>query len=135
GIVRSLGGRDAEIDVNGKRMRARVAELRKVGGPVQPPKPSVTVVAASAGGGLEPSSGDLNVIGCTVDEALERTDRFLDAALVQERTSVRVIHGHGTGRLREALHGYLRRHPMVVRHAPAPHEQGGSAVKIGRAHD
>ncbi len=130
GIVRSLGGRDAEIDVNGKRMRARVAELRKVGGPVQPPKPSVTVVAASAGGGLEPSSGDLNVIGCTVDEALERTDRFLDAALVQERTSVRVIHGHGTGRLREALHGYLRRHPMVVRHAPAPHEQGGSAVTV-----
>ncbi len=130
GVVRSLSGRDAEIDVNGKRMRARVADLRKVGGPVQPPRPSVTVVAPGAGDGLQTPSGDLNVIGCTVDEALDRADKFLDAALVQERTSVRVIHGHGTGRLREALHGFLRRHPMVVRHAPAPHEQGGSAVTV-----
>lgn len=130
GTVRVLSGRDAEIDVHGKRMRARVADLRKVGGPVEAARPSVTVIAPSGGDGLTTPSGDLNVIGCTVDEALDRADKFLDAALVQERTSVRVIHGHGTGRLRAALDGFLRRHPMVVRHAPAPHDHGGSAVTV-----
>lgn len=130
GIVRSLGSRDAEIDVNGKRMRARVADLRKVGGPVQAARASVTVMAPSGGDGLTVPGGDLNVIGCTVDEAIDRADKFLDAALMQERRSVRLIHGHGTGRLREALHGFLRRHPLVVRHAAAPHEQGGSAVTV-----
>jgi DNA mismatch repair protein MutS2 len=132
GIVRALAGRDAEIDVHGKRMRTRVTDLRKVGGPVQASRPAVTVTtaagtASSGGGG---GTGDLNVIGCSVDEAIERADKFLDAALMQELRTVRVIHGHGTGRLRQALSGFLGRHPMVVRHAPASNDQGGSAITV-----
>jgi DNA mismatch repair protein MutS2 len=130
GIVRALGGRDAEIDVNGKRMRARVADLRKVGGPVQAARPAVTVMARTGSDVTPQGGGDLNVIGCTVDEAIDRADKFLDAAVMQERRTVRVIHGHGTGRLRQALSGYLGRHPLVVRHAPAPNDQGGSAITV-----
>ncbi len=132
GIVRALTGRDAEIDVHGKRMRTRITDLRKVGGPVQASRPAVTVVTiaagSSSGGGSR--SGDLNVIGCSVDEAIDRADKFLDAALMQELRTVRVIHGHGTGRLRQALSGFLGRHPMVIRHAPAPNDQGGSAITV-----
>jgi DNA mismatch repair protein MutS2 len=130
GIVRAIGGRDAEIDVNGKRMRARVADLRKVGGPVQAARPAVTVVARTGSDIGPQGGGDLNVIGCTVDEAIDRADKFLDEAIMQERRTVRVIHGHGTGRLRQALSGYLGRHPLVVRHAPAPNDQGGSAITV-----
>jgi DNA mismatch repair protein MutS2 len=129
GVVTSIAGRDAEVDVNGKRMRSRVADLRKVGGATRPAAPAVSVRLASRG---EKTAGgtDLNVIGCTVDEAIDRTDKFLDEAALQELRTVRVIHGHGTGRLRQALSGYLNGHPLVLRAAPAPNDMGGSAVTL-----
>ena len=49
---------------------------------------------------------------------------------MQELRTVRVIHGHGTGRLRRALSGYLSAHPLVLRAAPAPNDLGGSAVTV-----
>ena len=61
----------------------------------------------------EDAAGDLNVIGCTVDEALSRTARFLDETILLEQRTVRIIHGYGTGQLRRALAEYLRSHPLV----------------------
>jgi DNA mismatch repair protein MutS2 len=129
GVVTALAGRDAEVDVNGKRMRVKVSGLRTLGGATQPAAPNVRVTLA-ARGERSGSGGDLNVIGCTVDEAIERADKFLDEAAMQELRTVRVIHGHGTGRLRQALGGYLNAHPLVLRAAPAPNEMGGSAVTL-----
>jgi DNA mismatch repair protein MutS2 len=73
---------------------------------------------------------DLNVIGCSVDEALGRVDRFLDEALLADGRLLRVIHGHGTGQLRRAIGDYLHQHPLVARCQPAPPEQGGSGVTV-----
>ncbi len=129
GVLRSLSGRDAEVDVNGKRMRVKVDELRKVGGAVGPAAPAVTVRLAATGDRVG-RGADLNVIGCTVDEAIDRADKFLDEAAMQELRTVRVIHGHGTGRLRQALSGYLNTHPLVLRATPAPNDMGGSAVTL-----
>ncbi len=129
GVVTSLSGRDAEVDVNGKRMRVRLGELRRVGGAPTAPAPAVTVRLA-ARPEKSGTGADLNVIGCTVDEAIDRADKFLDEAAMQELRTVRVIHGHGTGRLRQALSGYLTGHPLVLRAAPAPNEMGGSAVTL-----
>lgn len=129
GVVRGLAGRDAEVDVNGKRMRARLSELRRIGGATAPAAPAVTVrMAARADTAV--AATDLNVIGCTVDEAIDRTDKFLDEAAMQDVRTVRVIHGHGTGRLRQALSGYLSAHPLVLRAAPAPSDKGGGAVTL-----
>jgi DNA mismatch repair protein MutS2 len=130
GIVRSLHDREAEIDVRGKRLRAKVDELRVV-------VPAETVAAQAprvhVHVDLQPREGaltELNVIGCHVDEALTRTGKFLDAALVTELRSVRVIHGYGTGQLRRALASYLETHPFVAHFAPAPPEQGGGGVTV-----
>ena len=57
-------------------------------------------------------------------EAIERTDKFLDQAVLSELREVRVIHGHGTGQLRRALTAFLAEHPQVVRAAGAPPEPG-----------
>jgi DNA mismatch repair protein MutS2 len=78
----------------------------------------------------ESSASDLNVIGCTVPEAIERTDKFLDQAVMGELREVRVIHGHGTGQLRRALHGVPGRTPQVLRAAGAPPNQGGGGVTV-----
>jgi DNA mismatch repair protein MutS2 len=73
---------------------------------------------------------DLNVIGCSVDEALLRAERFLDESLLGDQRVVRVIHGYGTGQLRRALTGFFQQHPLVARFSPAPPEQGGGGVTV-----
>ena len=128
GIVTSMHDRDAEVDVRGKRLRARVGELRVVGGanPAPPAKVRVNVE-------LQPRTGSLtevNVVGCTVDEALARTEKFLDDSLMSEVRSVRVIHGYGTGQLRRAIGAYLQSLPFVATFGAAPPEQGGGGVTV-----
>ena len=70
------------------------------------------------------------MIGCTVDEALSRTERFLDESLLTDHHTVRLIHGYGTGQLKRALAGFLQQHPLVLRFATAPPEQGGGGVTV-----
>src|SRR5438552_6772926 len=78
----------------------------------------------------ETSPADLNVIGCTVDEAIARAERFLDESLLSDQRVVRFIHGYGTGQLKRALNGFLQQHPLVARFATAPPEQGGGGVTV-----
>jgi DNA mismatch repair protein MutS2 len=73
---------------------------------------------------------DLVVVGCTVDEAIDRAEKFLDASLLADEHRLRVVHGHGTGRLREALTRFLREHPLVAGVAPAGEREGGGAATI-----
>jgi DNA mismatch repair protein MutS2 len=130
GVVQAIHDRDAEIDVRGKRLRARLDELRvlvpaAVGAP-QPAKVRVNVELQTRSGSLT----ELNVIGCRVDEALERTEKFLDEAVLGELKSVRLIHGYGTGQLRRAISEYLHDHRSVASFASAPPEQGGGGVTV-----
>jgi DNA mismatch repair protein MutS2 len=131
GIVRAVHDRAADVEVNGKRLRAQLADLRildRADGRKSEPKGRVMVnVQAQA---PEGRLSDLNVIGCTVPEAIDRTDKFLDQALLAELRQVRVIHGHGTGQLRRALSQFLQDHPLVVKTTPAPPEQGGGGVTL-----
>jgi DNA mismatch repair protein MutS2 len=126
--VTSVHDGTADLDVRGKRMRASVRDLRLVGGPSPPGSSPVRVNVA-----LQPrerTDADLNVIGCTVDEAIARTERFLDESLLTDQHIVRVIHGHGTGQLKRALNGFFQQHPLVARFASAPPEQGGGGVTV-----
>jgi len=82
---------------------------------------------------LQPRDGllsELNVIGCTVDEALDRTERFLDETLVTDQKTIRLVHGHGTGQLRRAIADLLKDHPQVASFHLAPPGQGGGGVTV-----
>jgi DNA mismatch repair protein MutS2 len=57
-------------------------------------------------------------------------DKYLDDAALAGLTQVRIVHGKGTGALREAVHNYLREHPGVTDFAQPPHEEGGHGVTI-----
>ena len=125
-VVTSVHDGTADLDVRGKRMRASVRDLRVVGG--APAQASVRVNVD-----LQPretSGSDLNVIGCSVDEAIARAERFLDESLLTDQRVIRVIHGYGTGQLKRALTGFLQQHPLVARFATAPPEQGGGGVTV-----
>ncbi|HEU4937477.1 MAG TPA: endonuclease MutS2 [Vicinamibacterales bacterium] len=130
GVVQSLHDREAEVDVRGKRLRARVDELRVVtpAGAVsgQPSRVRVHVDLQPLDGSLT----ELNVIGAHADEAVTRVEKFLDKAMLSELKSVRIIHGYGTGQLRRAIAEFLRGHPYVANFAAAPENQGGGGVTV-----
>jgi DNA mismatch repair protein MutS2 len=73
---------------------------------------------------------EINVIGCTVEEATERVDKFLDEAALAAKPRLRIIHGHGTGALRRGLAEFLSTHPLVEKIHDEEPEHGGSAVTI-----
>ena len=128
GVVTAVHDGTADLDVHGKRMRASIRDLRVVGvaAAVAPAKVNVNVR-------LQPREGatsDLNLIGCSVDEAIARAERFLDESLLGDQRTVRLIHGYGTGQLKRAIAGFLQQHPLVARFAPAPPAQGGGGVTV-----
>ncbi|HKH71564.1 MAG TPA: endonuclease MutS2 [Vicinamibacterales bacterium] len=127
GTVLDVHGNHAEIDMNGKRLRAAVRDLRVIGGGV----PASGKVKVNVD--LQPRTGSLteiNVIGCTVDEALSRLEKFLDESTVTDQQVLRIIHGHGTGQLRRAVAGFLKEHPLVARFETAKMDQGGGGVTV-----
>jgi DNA mismatch repair protein MutS2 len=130
GVIVAIHGQTAEIDVRGKRLKARVKELRVVSAPGAAAAPAAKV---RVNVDLQPREGllsELNVIGCTVDQAVDRVSRFLDETLVTDQQQIRIVHGHGTGQLRKGLAAYLKEHPLVAKYYPAPREQGGDGATI-----
>ena len=82
---------------------------------------------------LKPREGllsEINVIGATVDEAVDRISRFLDDTLVTDMREIRIVHGFGTGQLRKGLHAFLKTHPLVDKFHQAPENQGGGGATI-----
>jgi DNA mismatch repair protein MutS2 len=73
---------------------------------------------------------EINLIGCTVEEATRRADKFIDQAAIAGKSHVRLIHGHGTGALRRGLAEFLSSHPLVETIAPESAERGGTAVTV-----
>jgi len=129
-VVIEIHGKQAEIDVRGKRLRAPLRDLRAMRSASQaestPDRVKVNV-------DLQPREGllsEVNVIGCTVDEAISRVEKFLDESTVTDQNVIRIIHGHGTGQLRRGLAAFLKEHPLVAKFDSAPNNQGGGGVTV-----
>jgi DNA mismatch repair protein MutS2 len=90
----------------------------------------VSVHTAPAGRESGAATDEINVIGCTVEEASRRVDKFIDNAALAGRPQVRVIHGHGTGALRRGLAEFLSAHPLVESVHAEAQERGGTAVTV-----
>jgi DNA mismatch repair protein MutS2 len=131
GTVQALHDGHAEVDVRGKRMRARTAELRLVTPAAaiaaSPSRVRVNVDLAPRPGG---SLTEINVIGAHSEEAVGRVERFLDDASGNDVRTLRIIHGYGTGQLRRSIAEFLRTHPFVASFGPAPDNQGGGGVTV-----
>ncbi|MDW8101625.1 MAG: Smr/MutS family protein, partial [Anaerolineae bacterium] len=76
--------------------------------------------------------GELNLRGMKVEEALILLDNYLDQAFLAGLEKVRLVHGKGTGALRQALWAYLAEHPLVASFYHAPPGEGGDGVTIVR---
>jgi DNA mismatch repair protein MutS2 len=79
---------------------------------------------------LTPRVSELNVIGERAEEAVEKVERFLDAAVMATASRVRIVHGHGMGILKRAIHELLKGNPHVARYYEAQQFEGGSGATI-----
>ena len=75
-------------------------------------------------------SSEINLLGRTVDEALSELDKYLDDAYLAHLSSVRVVHGKGTGALRSAVHSHLKRIKYVKSYRLGEYGEGDSGVTI-----
>jgi DNA mismatch repair protein MutS2 len=140
-IFRRHDGRSAEVEAGPLRMKVPLAEIMAIAddsapgksGPQasgQPQRPRGITVHAQPSDEPTNATGEINVIGCTVEEATRRVDKFLDEAAIAGKPSVRIIHGHGTGALRRGLAEFLSTHPLVESTRHEPEDRGGTAITI-----
>jgi len=122
---------NAEVEAGPLRMKVALADITAIvteAAPVQKPARPAVVVRKSAG--EEPVADEINLIGCTVEEATRRVDKFIDEAALAGKPRLRVIHGHGTGALRRGLAEFLTSHPLVERIAAEADDRGGTAITV-----
>ncbi|MGB8542817.1 MAG: Smr/MutS family protein [Candidatus Acidiferrales bacterium] len=135
-IFRRLDGTRAEVEAGVLRMRVPLVDVIGIDTDGKPAKadrlasarpPGVTVHTRQSD---EPANEEINVIGCTVEEATRRVDKFLDEAALGSLPSIRIIHGHGTGALRRGLAEFLSTHPLVDKVRHEAEDRGGTAITI-----
>ena len=140
GIVRGGDERNVDVEMRGKRMRVALKDLR-----ARSPKSSVQSpgsvqapgsvkdprsVQSTKSGPSGPASMELVVIGSTVDAAIDKLEKFVDDALMADTRTLRIVHGHGTGKLRDAVREFFRKHPLAADVTTAPDNQGGGGATI-----
>jgi DNA mismatch repair protein MutS2 len=141
-VVRSLGARGKIESIDARRGRAAVivrgmrmtVKLSDCEIPGVPPKSSVPPVlpkrvsVVKAKGGEAPAQ--INLIGKRVEEAMGLLDKFLDDTVLSGHREVLIVHGHGSGRLRAAVHSFLAEHPLVESHHAAGPGAGGTGATV-----
>ncbi len=125
GQVVSIKKGQAEVLIRNIRFTVPVNTLEKKQAVQESLPKGVQVIYAEKN--VEP---ELNLIGQTVDEALSAADKYLDDAVLGQLPQVRLIHGHGTGKLKRALEEMLSSHPHVQSFHPESPQRGGSGVTV-----
>ncbi|HEY3202061.1 MAG TPA: Smr/MutS family protein [Thermoanaerobaculia bacterium] len=132
GTVVSLDGDSAQLDVRGKRLRIRRVDLEPAepNGRAKATGRSRGIVTAPEREAASDSTHEVNVIGQHLDEAIDAVERALDQALLEGAPHLRIVHGHGTGRLRQGLREHFREHRSVQTLRAAGAREGGNGATI-----
>jgi len=137
GLVTSLGEHELEIQVGTLRVRTRYSEVEAIeSGEKDEPETvnkSTTVSSETSSGLNAPSPGiELDLRGQRAVDALEELERYLDAAYLAGLPFVRIIHGKGTGKLRQAVREALRAHPHIKSFEAGEANEGGDGVTVAK---
>jgi DNA mismatch repair protein MutS2 len=132
GTVLSFDGDWAQMEIQGKKLRVRRAELepaRPASGPGKAKSPSKGTIAAPSRELTGPVP-EVHVIGQRLEEAVEAVEKAIDQAILAGASSLRVVHGHGTGRLREGIRKQFRQHRAVESVRSGDRSEGGNGATI-----
>lgn len=128
GLVTGLEKNEALVQADGLSIRARLKDLYAP--PQEGRQPPIRFNYTLTQGETADVGLSLNLLGQTVDEALTAIEKWLDQASLKGRSSISIIHGFGTGRLRQAVRGYLKGHPLVRDFKAAENRGGGEGVTV-----
>ncbi len=137
GTVLSIKGNRVTVDINGLSATVKVSELqsttREESNKIQRDnfKPQPKTRKRAGGSAVQRQKEvrtEINILGQTVDEAVVSVGRFIDQAILGGINQVRIIHGKGTGALREGVHQYLRTLPHVAHFETAGYNEGGAGA-------
>tara|TARA_B100000131_G_scaffold322988_1_gene379113 strand:+ start:3592 stop:5934 length:2343 start_codon:yes stop_codon:yes gene_type:complete len=120
----SLSNNKVFLNVDGKRIKIDYAELAY---------PSKTILKKnkklhSKFNISNISSNNIDLRGCSVDEAIEKLDKYIDSAYMNNISYIKILHGTGTGALKEAIHNYLKLQKHIKNYSFAKPENGGYGV-------
>jgi len=79
---------------------------------------------------MTPAINEVHLRHLIVDEALLKLDKYLNDAFMAGLYQIRVVHGKGTGTLRQAVREQLAKHPLVKSYRPGEYGEGGNGVTI-----
>jgi DNA mismatch repair protein MutS2 len=148
GVVISLGPEEAEVSVGVLRLKTNLKDLelpspsgavlstdapmklkskRKSGDPRSDTKSQISGFSLPASPGIE-----LDLRGQRADDAAQALDRYLDAAYLAGLPFVRIIHGKGTGKLRDIVRRALADNRQVKTFEPGAEKEGGEGVTIAK---
>ena len=119
GIIRT------KVPLSGLKAPDKLQKPQKKGGRAAPAPRSTTVQRVERSASME-----INLLGMTVEEALMETDQFIDHAVMNGQTMVYLIHGKGTGALRNAIHQHLRGHKNVKSFRLGRYGEGEAGVTV-----
>ncbi len=131
-VRRLLGNDRFEVEAGFMKMQISIGDVEEVLPESSGPSPSKLPknVRFQPGPELNPSVQEINVIGEHAEEAIDRVERFLDAAVMATAARVRIVHGHGMGILKRAVQDLLKKNPHVEKFYPASHYEGGTGATI-----
>lgn len=134
GVLTEINAKDSsgEVQVKGMTVHLPLSEIEPVS---DEKKNAVLKDLQTQSSGIRinvkrPAEFQIDLHGLTVEEAMPRVEKFLDNAVVHNLPYVKIIHGHGTGRLMREIHKTLEQHPYVKSFRLALPYEGGPATTI-----
>jgi DNA mismatch repair protein MutS2 len=151
GVITALSGDDAEVQAGALRLRIKVSELKRqevtndqlpvISKSTLPvtrhPSASLTCACGTGTGRtgltLAPSPGlELDLRGQKAEDALSMLEDYLDRAFLAGLPFVRIIHGKGTGKLRQEVRAALKGHPHIKSFEEGEENEGGAGVTVAK---
>ena len=131
GEVAEVVGNEVEVQIGRMRMRVKVSDLERVRSaqPAEETRESVSVPEKPQSPGME-----LDIRGVNIEEGLSLLEDYLDRAARVALPFARVIHGKGTGVLRQAIRSALKKHPLIKSFETGLDGEGGDGVTVVKFH-
>ena len=138
GVVTALGESDAEVQIGTIRVRAKMSDLirksqevQETNGEKKPAKKGASSSRSSLPTASSPGM-EVDLRGLMAEDALDKMERYLEQAYLSGLPWVRIIHGKGTGKLRQAVREALHGHMYVKSFEEGAHNEGGEGVTVAK---
>ncbi len=130
GEIVKIKGRVCEVKVGNLKLEVEKEKIKRVERAKPTKKSQSTLKIPYSERIFEKESTRIELLGLSVEEAISEVEKALNKAFLEGKRKVLLVHGHGSGKLREAIRQHLTNHPLVERFEYAPPHEGGRGVTV-----